>query len=135
QSERARAEEAERITAWAFRDFVMEEVVPEGETVTQAPVWMGTRGRVALTTEDGLRVLLPRAAAGEVSAEAVYDSPLQAPIAAGERVGRLDITLPGGARASVPLLAAHEVAEAGFVGRVQNAVHRLTGRAIQAAGL
>lgn len=134
-SERARAEESERIVNWAFRDFTMQEVVPQGETVTQAPVWMGTRARVALTTENGLRVLLPRGAAGEVSAQAVYQSPLDAPITAGDRLGRLEISLPGGAMAQVPLLAAHDVPEAGFVGRLQNAVLRLTGRAREAVGL
>ena len=55
-TEKARAEESERIAAWAFRDFTMKEVVPQGETVASVPVWLGSKSQVALTTQNGLKL-------------------------------------------------------------------------------
>ena len=48
--ETARAEEAERIVNWSFRQFTMKKLVPAGETVVEAPVWLGTQDRLGLTT-------------------------------------------------------------------------------------
>ena len=132
-SDRARAEEAERIVNWAFREFSMKTFLPKGAAVVEAPVWLGTSRKVALTTTDGVRVLVPAGAEDQVRAEAVFDSPLQAPIAAGDKLGELVVSIPGGASARTPLIAAADVAEAGFLGRLQGAVWRLGTRAYQEA--
>ncbi|MEZ5725089.1 MAG: D-alanyl-D-alanine carboxypeptidase family protein [Paracoccaceae bacterium] len=132
-SEKARAEEAERIAAWAFRDFTMKEVVPEGETVASVPVWLGSKSQVALTTENGLNVLMPIGAEAGVTAEAVFTGPIQAPVAKGARLGTLEIQIPGVGPANVPLIAAEEIASAGFIGRLKGAAFRLGGEAWNAA--
>lgn len=134
-SETARAEESERIVNWAFRQFTMQTIVPAGETVVEAPVWLGTRPRVGLTTTEGANVLIPAGAQDQVKIEAVYDSPLPAPIAKGDRLGQLVVTVPGAKDAVTPLIAAEDVPEAGFAGRMKGAVMRLGHKAIQAAGL
>ncbi|WP_347138626.1 D-alanyl-D-alanine carboxypeptidase family protein [Paracoccus sp. SSK6] len=134
-SETARAEEAERITNWAFRQFSMETLVPAGDTVLEAPVWLGTQSRVGLTTKDGVNVLVPAGAKDQVKVEAVYDSPIPAPIAKGDQIGRLVVSVPGTQDAVTPLLAAEDVPEAGFAGRMKGAVMRLGHKAVEAAGL
>lgn len=134
-SDTARAEESERIVNWAFRQFSMETLVPAGETVLEAPVWLGTASRVALTTRDGVNVLVPAGSKDQVKVEAVYDSPIPAPIAKGDQVGRLVVSVPGTQDAVTPLLAAEDVAEAGFAGRMKGAVMRLGHKAVEAAGL
>ncbi|MFC3630661.1 D-alanyl-D-alanine carboxypeptidase family protein [Paracoccus angustae] len=134
-SDTARAEESERIVNWAFRQFSMETLVPAGETVLEAPVWLGTRSRVGLTTKDGVNVLIPAGSQDQVKVEAVFDSPIPAPIAKGDPVGRLVVTVPGTQEAVTPLLAAEDVPEAGFAGRMKGAVMRLGHKAVEAAGL
>ncbi|MDO5604595.1 MAG: D-alanyl-D-alanine carboxypeptidase family protein [Paracoccus sp. (in: a-proteobacteria)] len=129
-SERQRAEEAERITAWAFRDFTMKEVVPQGETVVTVPVWLGSKSNVALTTSAGLNVLVPVGAEAGVTAEAVFTGPIEAPVARGDRLGTLQIQIPGVGPANVPLVAAEDIEAAGFVGRLRGAAMRLGGDAI-----
>lgn len=134
-SDRARAEEAERIVNWAFRQFTMQTLVPAGQNVLEAPVWLGTASRVGLTTRDGVNVLIPAGSQNQVKVEAVYDSPIPAPITKGQQIGRLVVTVPGSKDAVTPLIAAQDVAEAGFAGRLKGAVMRLGHRAIAAAGL
>jgi D-alanyl-D-alanine carboxypeptidase (penicillin-binding protein 5/6) len=135
QSETARAEESERIVNWAFRQFSMETLVPAGDTVLEAPVWLGTQSRVGLTTKDGVNVLIPAGSKDQVKVEAVYESPIPAPIAKGDQVGRLVVSVPGTQDAVTPLLAAEDVPEAGFAGRMKGAVMRLGHKAVEAAGL
>lgn len=134
-SDTARAEESERIVNWAFRQFSMETLVPAGETVVDAPVWLGTRSRVGLTTKDGVNVLLPAGSRDQVKVEAVFESPIPAPIAKGDQIGRLVVSVPGTQDAITPLLASEDVPEAGFAGRMKGAVMRLGHKAVEAAGL
>ncbi|VDS09415.1 D-alanyl-D-alanine carboxypeptidase DacC precursor [Paracoccus haematequi] len=134
-SDTARAEESERIVNWAFRQFSMETLVPAGETVVEAPVWLGTRSRVGLTTKDGVNVLLPAGSRDQVKVEAVFESPIPAPIAKGDQIGRLVVSVPGTQDAITPLLASEDVPEAGFAGRMKGAVMRLGHKAVEAAGL
>ncbi len=133
-SDNARAQEAERIVNWAFRQFTMKTVVPKGETVAEAPVWLGSKRRVALTTSEGVRVLIPAGAQHSVTAEAVFTGPINAPISAGDKLGELVVTIPGAGESRVPLIAATDVAEAGFLGRMQGAAMRLGQKAIAAVG-
>ena len=141
QSETARAEESERLANWAFRQFSMETLVPAGDTVLEAPVWLGTQSRVGLTTRDGVRILVPAGARDRIQVEAVYDSPIpatdadRAGIRAGDPLGKLIVSLDGKVVSEQPLLAAEDVAAAGFAGRMKGAVMRLGHKAVEAAGL
>lgn len=124
-SEKVRAEESSRIVNWAFREFSVETVVPKGETVLEVPVWMGSRSRVALTTANGVNVLIPAGTSDEMTAEVVYQGPIEAPFEAGDRLGELVVQIPGGAVARTPLIAAASVDRAGFLGRMKAAVMQL----------
>lgn len=132
QSDTARAEESERIVNWAFRQFTLETLVPAGETVVEAPVWLGTMPKVGLTTKDGANVLVPAGAQDQIKVEAVYHSPIPAPIAKGDQLGQLVVTVPGAKNAVTPLFAVQDVPEAGFMGRMKGAVLRLGSKAIGA---
>ncbi|ODT59135.1 MULTISPECIES: D-alanyl-D-alanine carboxypeptidase family protein [Paracoccus] len=132
QSDRARAEESERLVNWAFRQFTMQSLVPAGETVVSAPVWLGTASRVGLTTANGVNVLVPAGVQDKVRVEVVYDSPIPAPIARGDRLGQLVVTIPGTRDTVTPLIATQDVPEAGFLGRMKGAVMQLGQRAITA---
>ena len=98
--------------------------------VTQAPVWLGERSRIGLTTSDGVRVLIPAGAHAGVTAEAVFNGPIEAPIAKGDRLGELVVNIPGTGQSRLPLFAANDVARSGVFGRMQNAALRLGERAI-----
>ena len=69
-----------------------------------------------------------------VTAEAVFQGPIEAPVRAGQKLGELVVTIPGTAGARLPLLAATDVPRAGVLGRMQGAAMRLGRRAIDAAG-
>lgn len=127
-SMRVRAEEADRLMDWAFREFDNAVLFAEGQTVEQAPVWLGAQRSVALVPERKLTVTVPRGWRQSAEAKVVYDSPIRAPIAKGQRIGTLRMSGQGVPTLDVPLVAGHDVAEAGFMDRVTQAFRaRLTG--------
>jgi len=75
-----RAEEAERIVNWAFRQFVEREVLESGQAIAEAEVWLGTAPTVPLVAPQGLTVLMAAVEQGAVSARVEYDGPLAAPV-------------------------------------------------------
>lgn len=121
-SERERAEEAERIINWAFRQFVQREVLRQGQAVATADVWMGSAAQVGLVAAHDVDVLLPATRQDEMTAEVIYTGPLPAPVAAGQQVAELVITVPEMGEHRVPLLAAQAVPVGGFVVRMRSAI-------------
>lgn len=121
ESQAARAEEAERIVNWAFRQFVQKDLGRAGTRVADVPVWMGAVPSVGLTLGEDINLLVPVLDQDGVTAEAVYDGPVAAPIAAGDRLGELVITLDGLPETRVPLVAEDDVAAGGFGVRLRTA--------------
>ena len=124
-SEAERSEEAERIANWAFRQFVERTVAKSGTRIAEAEVWMGDTRRVGLVPQEDLNLLLPAVVREEVSAEVIYDGPISAPIAAGQPIGELVISVDGFEPRRVPLVAETDVARGGFLQRLRTAAEAL----------
>ncbi len=132
-SEKARAEESERLVNWAFRQFVEKTVIAEGERVVTADVWLGERPEVDLVTARDVRLLVPALEQGEIEAEARFVSPLRAPLEAGEEIGTLVISMAGLPDRKVPLVAARAIPKGGFVPRMKLAATTLLTQAVARA--
>lgn len=129
-SETLRAEEADRIVSWAFRQFVEKTVATAGIRVAEADVWMGNAATVGLVPAKDVRLLVPALVQDSITAEVVYTGPLTAPIAAGTEVATLVVHVPDLPDARVPLVAEADVARGGFLTRVGTAARILYGRAV-----
>ena len=128
-SERERAEEAERIITWAFRQFTERRLLAAGARVAEARVWMGAAPAVGLTLAEDLTVLVPTLAHDSaMEAEVVYRGPVEAPVAAGQQLGELVLQLPDQEPRRIPLVAEADVERGGFVTRVMTAAEVLYGR-------
>ncbi|QIE42339.1 D-alanyl-D-alanine carboxypeptidase [Rhodobacteraceae bacterium SC52] len=134
QSSSARAEEAERVVTWAFRQFVEQKIATSGELIADAPVWMGESTRVGLVAPADLSVLVEAVSRDDVVTELVYNTPLQAPIAQGDAVAELVVTREGLPEARLPLVADRDVSYGGFVPRLRSAGMTLINRITQQAG-
>jgi D-alanyl-D-alanine carboxypeptidase (penicillin-binding protein 5/6) len=124
-SEAARAEEAERIVSWAFRQFAEKTVAKAGVRVAEAEVFMGEAETVGLVPAEDLRLLVPALVQDKVEAEVIYKGPLIAPVEAGVPVAELIIKIPGLPDHQVQLVAEAPVANAGFLRRLTTAAGAL----------
>jgi D-alanyl-D-alanine carboxypeptidase (penicillin-binding protein 5/6) len=117
-SMRERAQEGERVLEYGFREFQEYMLYREGQPVGEAEVWLGAQPTVALVPTKPVAFTLSREARKGLVAKLRYDSPVPAPISAGQRLGTLELTAPGTAPHTVPLVAGSDVARAGVLGRI-----------------
>jgi D-alanyl-D-alanine carboxypeptidase (penicillin-binding protein 5/6) len=118
-SMRQRQQETERLVEWAFREFNNLTAFKAGEVVGSAQVWMGQQAAVPLTVEKNVTLTLPRTAKATMKASVVYDGPVKAPIAKGQRIGKVVVVPAENAGTiEVPLIAAADVEKLGFMGRI-----------------
>ena len=120
-SDKARAEEAERIVGWAFRQFSEKTVAKTGVRIAEAEVHLGDADTVGLVPAEDVKLLVPALVQDQLSAEVVYNGPLIAPVAKGSAVAELIIHAPDLPDRRVPLVAEADVGKAGFLKRVTTA--------------
>ncbi len=121
-SQRERTEESARIMAWGFREFANYTLVEPGETVDEAPVWLGEQATVPLVAPDGFKITLARRARAAMKVTVVYDSPVPAPIEAGQQIAKLVVSAPEMAPVEVSLHAGESVGQLGMFGRLSAAL-------------
>jgi D-alanyl-D-alanine carboxypeptidase (penicillin-binding protein 5/6) len=129
-SDEARAEESERIVAWAFRQFSEKTVAKAGTRVAEAEVHMGSADTVGLVPAEDVRLLVPALVQDSVTAEVVYNGPLIAPVTKGTPVAELIVHAPDLPDRRVPLVAETDVGSAGFMKRLTTAAGTLYARYI-----
>jgi D-alanyl-D-alanine carboxypeptidase (penicillin-binding protein 5/6) len=127
-SDAARAEEAERVVAWAFRQFSEKTVAKGGVRVAEAAVHLGNADTVGLVPAADVRMLVPALVQDSMTAEVVYNGPLVAPITAGTPVAELIVHVPDLPDRRFPLVAETDVGKAGFLKRLTTAGSALYGR-------
>ena len=120
-----RAEEAEALVKWSFRQFAEKTIAKAGTPVAQAEVWMGAQQSVGLVPAEDISVLLPVLAGKKIPAEAVYTGPVNAPIHKGQQLGELVVKPDGLPELRLPLVADHDVAAGGFFVRIRTAANLL----------
>ena len=118
QSAQTRAEEAESIVNWAFRQFAVKPVAKAGTSIATADVWMGRDQKVQLVPMEDVSMLMPVTTGIKVVAEVIYNGPITAPIEKDQQIAELVITPPGLPETRIPLVAANDVPAGGFMSRV-----------------
>ncbi len=127
-SDKARADEAEKITSWAFRQFALKTMAKGGVRLAEAPVHLGDATTVGLVPAADLRLLVPAIGQDKITAEVIYSGPITAPIAKGSPLGELVVTVPDLGEQRIPLVAESDVAKGGFMVRLKTAARVLQER-------
>ncbi|MBT2132009.1 D-alanyl-D-alanine carboxypeptidase family protein [Aliiroseovarius lamellibrachiae] len=129
-SGKERAEEAEAVVNWAFRQFAIKTPMKAGNRVAEVPVWLGAKDSVGLTTTEDVSLLVPALQREGLSAKVNWIGPVEAPIAQGQQLGEMVIERPGLPDATVPLVAAEGIAAAGVAKRMGVAATQLISKVI-----
>lgn len=118
RSDEARTRETQKLLAYGFRYYQTQKIHSAGDVLQSQRVWLGEQQQLDLLLEQDLSLTLPRGGDEELVKVVNYNEYLEAPISKGQVVGSLTITRAGEVVAERPLLAAQDVAEAGFFGRL-----------------
>ena len=116
-----RAQEAETIVNWAFRQFVMKKFGKSGFEIAKAKVWNGKSRTVGLNLARDLDVMIPVLSSSEPSFAVEYVGPIKAPIKKGDRIAELVIKSQDLPETRHNLLAANSVSAGGFFVQIRTA--------------
>ena len=116
-----RAQEAETIVNWAFRQFIMEKFASSSSEIGKAKVWNGKSRNVGLVLENDLNVMLPVLSSGGPSFSVEYIGPIKAPIKKGDKIAELVIKSSDLPETRHSLLAGNSISAGGFFVQVRTA--------------
>ncbi|MCY4303872.1 MAG: D-alanyl-D-alanine carboxypeptidase [Aestuariivita sp.] len=121
ESTKERTSEAEAIINWAFRQFKKVNLAKAGTNIVSANVQMGTQAKLDLIVKTDIDVLIPVHGEGQITAEAIYQGPVLAPILEGQEIGELLILTDELQETRVPLFASQAIAKGGFFSQLISA--------------
>lgn len=116
-SDRARAQESQKLLTYGFRYFQSHQVLAADTALQQADVWLGQEDQVGFGVDKDMVITIPRGQEGNLVVSYAVDNILKAPIAKGAQLGTLKVTLEDQVLAERPLVALNDVQEAGFIAR------------------
>ena len=122
KSVRQRSQESLRVMEWAFRKFKPYALFKKNEVITKADIWLGTASTVPLIIPEALKMTLSRDARAKMKVVVRMSNPVAAPVRKGQQLATLVITAPNFKTREIPLIAAEEIGQLGFVGRIGAAI-------------
>ena len=117
RSDSQRTQEALKLLNYGFENFDSVKLYRAQQPVKVSTLYRGARSAVSMGFEQDFYLLTPRGSTRRVKAEVVTKEPIVAPINRGQPMGTLRLTLDGQPLGSYPLVALHDVAVAGILGR------------------
>ena len=117
-SEAARAQASRALAEWGYRAWDSHAFLTAGYVVGAARVQGGAAREVQLAVPRGFALAVPHGTQPGVSGRIVYQGPLRAPLAMGQQVARLEISVPGQPSHYLPLVTTHAVGPAGTIDRI-----------------
>ncbi|MFC0245287.1 D-alanyl-D-alanine carboxypeptidase family protein [Falsochrobactrum ovis] len=106
-----REEEAKKLVDWGMSAFDEVQIFSAEDIVGDAEVFGGSQATVPLKVENEVSLLLPKDGREKLKASLIYEGPLQAPFAAGIRVGTVQFELDGAIVRELPVVTARAVQE------------------------
>ncbi|MCL2523522.1 MAG: D-alanyl-D-alanine carboxypeptidase [Betaproteobacteria bacterium] len=117
-----RTRESKKLLDWGFAAFAVVPLYTKEQTASALRVWKGAQNEVKAGFAHDIAVSVPRDMADKLKAEIVPHQPLLAPIAAGQQIATLKLSLDGKAYGEQPVLALEAVPPAGIFGRALDSV-------------
>jgi D-alanyl-D-alanine carboxypeptidase (penicillin-binding protein 5/6) len=117
-SENQRALESQALLNWGFRFYESHELYAPNKALATPKVWKGGIDAVPVGVARPLLVSTPRGKYQQLKASMDLTATLEGPIAKGQRLGTVKVSLDGKLVAQAPLVALAEVEEAGFFKRL-----------------
>ena len=117
-SENQRAVDSQALLNWGFRFYESHKLYEANKPLAQPKVWKGAANQVPVGVSVPLLVSTPRGKYDRLKASMDLPKSLEAPIAKGQKLGMVKVTLDGKEVASAPLVALQAVEEGGFFKRL-----------------
>jgi D-alanyl-D-alanine carboxypeptidase (penicillin-binding protein 5/6) len=121
-SESARANESQKLLNWGYTAFEAVKLFDANQAVASPKVWKGKGAEAKLGRTQAIVVAVPAGSAARLKTQVARPEPLVAPIAKGQPLGSLKVSVAEQALAEFPLVALDGVEQAGLLGRAWDAL-------------
>jgi len=123
-SREARASESQKLLNWGWQAWDAVRLFDAGKPVATVPVWKGKSAEARLGAPGGaVFVTVPKGTGAQMKTVIQRSDPLVAPLAAGQKVGTIQVTTAAGTPvASLPLVVQEPVELAGLLGRAWDSI-------------
>lgn len=109
-----RIAESVKLMDWGFKAWSTKPLFAKDKVVGTADVQMGSASEVALVAPRNLAAAVPFGSNPAVKITIAYDGPIKAPFRKGDHIADLVVRVAGQQPQKMPLVAAEDVAKAGF---------------------
>ncbi len=121
-NENARANESQKLLNWGYTAFDAVKLFDADQAVLSPKVWKGQQSIVKIGSNKAVVVAVPSGMGGKITTQVERNDPLLAPLAQGQRVAKLKVSVAGQPYIDVPLVALEAVNQAGWLGRTWDAM-------------
>jgi D-alanyl-D-alanine carboxypeptidase (penicillin-binding protein 5/6) len=121
-SDAARTSESLKLLNWGFQFYEAVQLYAKGQAVSTLRVWKGSENTVKAGFNQDFIMAVPKGYANKIEAQFISQQPLIAPVAQGQKVGTMKVTIDGKPYGEYPVLAQESVAVAGFFGRLWDTI-------------
>lgn len=110
---------SEVLLRWAYATFHQVTVLQKDQIIAKLDTWMADHPQVPVGLKSDVILTLPKGGAQGLTSELVFRGPIEPPIACGDKIGELVLTMPDQQTKMIyPVYAQTTVAKAGFLRRL-----------------
>jgi len=120
-SDNARVQESLKLLNYGFQSHDMMRIYAADQTLSQFKVWKGAEKQVSVGLPEDLIMTLPKGKPNKIEPVLESQQPVFAPLAKGQEIGILRLTVDGELYGSFPVVALSDVPQGGFFGRMWDA--------------
>jgi len=106
------------ILTWALRSFDTIQVAKKNEVIASLDVWLGKKNKVEALVLEDIYVTVPKRKKKIIKAVIEYNTPIEAPIAKGDKLGSLNIYVAGELKKKIDVLSGEEIKKANIFSRL-----------------
>ncbi|MEX2481462.1 MAG: D-alanyl-D-alanine carboxypeptidase family protein [Gammaproteobacteria bacterium] len=121
-SDTVRTEASHALLNYGYRFFETRKIYAAGDVVTTPRVWGGAVETFPAGPGEAAHLIIPRGRYADMKAVAKLDEPIRAPLAKGQTVGTVEVSLEGESFGEIPLRALEAVPEGSMFSRLIDSV-------------
>ncbi len=123
-SPKGREEQARKLLLWGQSQFDTVQILHKGKKVGTERIWYGDRENIEVGTDRDFWLSLPKSEVAHIKAKYVLDKPeLEAPLAAQQRVGEIELYDRDKLVAHWPLVTLNAVEKGSMFSRLSDYLH------------
>jgi D-alanyl-D-alanine carboxypeptidase (penicillin-binding protein 5/6) len=103
---------------WALRSFDTIQVAKKNEVIASLDVWLGKKNKIEALVLEDIYVTVPKRKKKIIKAVIEYNTPIEAPIAKGDKLGSLNIYVAGELKKKIDVLSGEEIKKANIFSRL-----------------